>query len=548
MKKFTILCIVIAFTLALTAFAEVKNDILYIPKTSMAPTVDGLMDPIYQNQSEVLAVLEDPSDAVIVDDWFDNFGHAYLLWDDTNLYFFLEVYDDLINAEGGDHNYDGVELYFDADDSKTEAAYDGLDDIQLRFNVGEFETDQIDEGYGNGGTNWGIDKAAFDYIVEETDLGWNLEFAVPYDVLQLAPGATFGFDIQINDADESTRETMLRWWQDADNANDQWQNASLFGTAMMRMDEVVSETFPIPEAAAAPTIDGSMGASEWADSWQVSGNIFDSALDVYTVWDWSDMRYTANLMWKDDNLFMYMTVIDDYINAEGGDFNYDGVEIYFDADNSKGDVYDGIDDLQLRFNVGETETSQIDVGYGNGTPNWGFVTDGIDYVVEETAIGWDLEVSFTLGDLQISPGDEFGFDIQLNDADEETRGNNMIRWWSDSNDEWQNASYFGTVNLVAGTAVEQDAPAVVSTFKLNQNYPNPFNPSTNISYSIAKMSPVTLTVYNLMGEQIATLVDEVKPAGEYNVSFDASNLTSGVYLYTLNTDGKVFTNKMMLMK
>ncbi|RQW03032.1 T9SS C-terminal target domain-containing protein, partial [candidate division KSB1 bacterium] len=325
------------------------------------------------------------------------------------------------------------------------------------------------------------------------------------------------------------------------NANDQWINPSLFGSALMRTDQVVSETFPIPETATVPTIDAAMGADEWADSWQLSGNIFDNALDISTVSGWDDMRYTANLMWKGDNLFIYLTVMDDMINM-GTDYNTDGVEIYFDANNSKGETYDGVDDIQLRFNVGESTTDEIDASLS------GFIKDGIDYVVEETDLGWDLEVSFTLGDLQVAPGEEFGFDIQLNDADETTRGNNMVRWWSDDNNEWQNASLFGTANLVSGTAVKQEAPAVVSTFKLNQNYPNPFNPTTNITYSIAKMSPVTLTVYNLMGEQMATLVDEVKPAGEYTVTFDASSLTSGVYLYTLQADGKMFTNKMMLMK
>ncbi len=545
MKKFTMLFVVLAFVLSMTAMAEVKNDVLMIPKTSVAPTIDGVMDPVYKNHAEVLVVREDPSDGTIIDDWFDCFGHAYLLWDDTNLYMFLDVYDDMINMEGGDYNYDGVELYFDGDDSKTEG-YDGIDDLQLRFNVGETETDQIDTGYGTG-TAWDFDKSVFDYIIEETDMGWALEFAVPFEDLMLAAGSTFGFDIQINDADASTREHMLRWWQDADNANDQWQNASLFGTAMMRTDRVVSEVFDIPATDTAPTIDGAMGAGEWDDSWQISGNIFDSALDVYSVWDWSDMRYTANMMWKEDGLFLFLSVLDDYINMDGGDYNYDGVEIYFDGDDSKAEAYDGIDDLQLRFNVGETELDQVDTGFGTGTA-WDFVRDGMEYMIEETALGWDLELKFSIGDLMIAPGSSFGFDIQLNDADEETRGNNMIRWWSDSNDEWQNASYFGSANLVAGTAVKDNAPSVVNTFELGQNYPNPFNPATTISYSVAKPGEVELTVFNLIGEQVATLVNETQTAGVHTVTFDASNLTSGVYFYTLRAEGQSLTNKMMLMK
>ncbi len=73
-------------------------------------------------------------------------------------------------------------------------------------------------------------------------------------------------------------------------------------------------------------------------------------------------------------------------------------------------------------------------------------------------------------------------------------------------------------------------------FQLAQNYPNPFNPGTTIKYSIAKASFVTIKIYNILGEEVATLVNE-KPAGYYQIKFDASNLASGVYFYTLSTGG-----------
>jgi hypothetical protein len=69
--------------------------------------------------------------------------------------------------------------------------------------------------------------------------------------------------------------------------------------------------------------------------------------------------------------------------------------------------------------------------------------------------------------------------------------------------------------------------------KLNQNYPNPFNPSTSISYQLAIQGHVSLMVYDVLGRQIATLVDEVKTAGAHTVSWDATNLSSGVYFYRL---------------
>ena len=87
-----------------------------------------------------------------------------------------------------------------------------------------------------------------------------------------------------------------------------------------------------------------------------------------------------------------------------------------------------------------------------------------------------------------------------------------------------------------------------SEFTLKQNYPNPFNPTTNIQYSVAEAGPVTLTVYNVMGQKVATLVSETKSAGTYRVSWDAANMASGIYHYRLQAAGQVLTRQMTLIK
>lgn len=89
---------------------------------------------------------------------------------------------------------------------------------------------------------------------------------------------------------------------------------------------------------------------------------------------------------------------------------------------------------------------------------------------------------------------------------------------------------------------------VVSEFELEQNYPNPFNPGTVISYQLPVNSEVTLKVFDLLGKEVATLVNEEKPAGRYEAKFDGSGLTSGVYFYKLNAGGFHETNKLMLLK
>jgi len=85
-------------------------------------------------------------------------------------------------------------------------------------------------------------------------------------------------------------------------------------------------------------------------------------------------------------------------------------------------------------------------------------------------------------------------------------------------------------------------------FQLQQNYPNPFNPSTKIIYSVPQRSFVSLKVYDVLGNEVAELVDELKPGGEYEVEFDGSGLTSGIYLYSLQADEFVQIKKMILLK
>jgi len=88
----------------------------------------------------------------------------------------------------------------------------------------------------------------------------------------------------------------------------------------------------------------------------------------------------------------------------------------------------------------------------------------------------------------------------------------------------------------------------VYTFNLNQNYPNPFNPVTIIRYQIPERGFITLKVYDVLGNEVATLINEEKPTGSYYVEFDGSNLSSGIYYYRLSAGNFVATKKLILLK
>lgn len=85
-------------------------------------------------------------------------------------------------------------------------------------------------------------------------------------------------------------------------------------------------------------------------------------------------------------------------------------------------------------------------------------------------------------------------------------------------------------------------------YMLHQNYPNPFNPSTTISFSLHKPEKVELKVFDLLGREVAFLLNGYKPAGEHKVEFDGSNLSSGIYFYRLQTGIYSSVKKMILMK
>ncbi|MBT8379039.1 MAG: T9SS type A sorting domain-containing protein [Ignavibacteria bacterium] len=94
----------------------------------------------------------------------------------------------------------------------------------------------------------------------------------------------------------------------------------------------------------------------------------------------------------------------------------------------------------------------------------------------------------------------------------------------------------------------EDEEGELFAFRLEQNYPNPFNPTTKIKFELPDQNRVTLKVYNVLGNEIATLINKDKPSGTYEIEFDATGLPSGIYFYELHAGNFVETRKMILLK
>jgi hypothetical protein len=122
----------------------------------------------------------------------------------------------------------------------------------------------------------------------------------------------------------------------------------------------------------------------------------------------------------------------------------------------------------------------------------------------------------------------------------------LNNWWHYVLD-YEAAVALAKVTPVVGVT-ERDQGRLPGGFRLEQNYPNPFNPNSDIRYQISEFSYVRLVVYDVLGREVMTLVNETKPAGNYMVRFDGSAVASGVYLYRLRTAAGTDTKKMLLVR
>ncbi len=121
-------------------------------------------------------------------------------------------------------------------------------------------------------------------------------------------------------------------------------------------------------------------------------------------------------------------------------------------------------------------------------------------------------------------------------------GNDSLRY-----SKWNAGSTFYPFTWTDWTSVAENKQ-LIKSFELFQNYPNPFNPATIIRYELPERSFITIRVYDVLGKEIAILVNEEKLSGSYEVEFDGKGLASGIYYYRITTDNFSQTKKMILLK
>jgi len=193
----------------------------------------------------------------------------------------------------------------------------------------------------------------------------------------------------------------------------------------------------------------------------------------------------------------------------------------------------------------------------NGGANWNFVTNsGINPTDRSKTVffldannGWiSTKDGNGYGIIQHTTDGGASWSIQATPLNNPQGGNAIFSiYFVDVQNGWLTADG-GKICRYTGTTDISDDINSINKFELQQNYPNPFNPSTKISWQSPVSGHQTLKVYDVLGNEVASLINEYKPAGNYQINFDASNLSSGIYFYQLKTGSFIQTRKMTLIK
>ena len=282
---------------------------------------------------------------------------------------------------------------------------------------------------------------------------------------------------------------------------------------------------------------------------------------AYTVNDANDLSANVYLALDAEALYVAFEVTDEAYNPvpEGVTderWLYDGTELYiglYDWRGRKHANYGGTTepDYKFYFYTNVVRTDGAGDLYTDADENYSFTRTATGYVVEAKlpydTFKFDAAPVFEPKNGMRLPLD---FVIMDNDIGGSTREGLMAYSFGNDDNSWQSPTnwFYTWIGDQIDVGVEAISTEVPRTYALHQNYPNPFNPATIITYDLKLAGQVDLKVFNILGQEVVSLVDALQNAGTYEVRFDATNLPSGVYFYQIRSGNFVQTQKMMLIR
>jgi hypothetical protein len=284
----------------------------------------------------------------------------------------------------------------------------------------------------------------------------------------------------------------------------------------------------------------------------------------------TDLYFKTTFVIDDDYLYISADVTDDDLRTDEAMQAWEGdaLEFYmgfydaYDIDAWHGKNYNNSNG---DWRIGFTARGEVALEAGTGSPDG---IPGVEATVFQkfTGDGYIIEARLNLDSL-VAEGEDFVvYDgmmlpcrIDNNDYDptmgDEGRslilqvGGTVAPEGVDMNEDWKRPHAWGFLEVLGSpTGTDEEISGLPKEFRLYRNYPNPFNPNTTIKYDIAKDSDVKIKVFDILGREITTLVNSSHKPGRYEVNFNAGNLASGVYIYSITAGTFKKTQKMMLMK
>ncbi|MFH1197866.1 MAG: sugar-binding protein [bacterium] len=310
--------------------------------------------------------------------------------------------------------------------------------------------------------------------------------------------------------------------------------------------------------------DGDMG--EWAGLAPINIRPSDGTGTIVnnTVID-GDADCSAQVWLAVDSEYLYAAfdVTDDVVNSTNAtSYLRDSPDLFIGLYDWRGPSHTSYKrgeepDYQIRFNkegaiVGNLGDDVLGVNEDENY-EW-FEKFGSGYTIEAKFPWTAIANAATPADDIFSPlvGMKIKLDFSFNDADATGSREGILTYSKDNQDHsWEHVwrwTYTWIGDQMVDVEDNTNNESIPTAFELQQNYPNPFNPATRINFSVASDANVSLKVYNLLGQQVATLVNDYMRPGYYEVNFDASQLASGVYVYQLNAGSFISSKKMLLVK
>ncbi|MGB5895162.1 MAG: sugar-binding protein, partial [Ignavibacteriaceae bacterium] len=318
---------------------------------------------------------------------------------------------------------------------------------------------------------------------------------------------------------------------------------------------VISPTAPTGFAA-----DGDL--SDWAGITPFRMFISDGSGTVVTnttIDNDADLSVLAYVAMDNEYLYIAYDVVDDIVNADTthpNPWEMDSPDLFIGLYNWHGaphTSYQGDDEPDYHFRFSRNQ-AVIDNAGGHVILR---SSDANYYWEERFEPGYVVEAKISFADIAAVNGDDLfmpivgmriPIDFSVNDADTGIREG--IITYSPFNEDlsYQDVSRWLYTWIGDQWVGVEDEDNVVLSYELAQNYPNPFNPVTQIQYSLEQSSNVTLRVFDVLGREVVTLINENQNAGRHVVNFDASNFASGIYFYRLEAGSFIQVKKMILMK